>query len=209
VVNLPRKAPKEVIEHRITLGNYEREQLQEIIKSNQRFNVVRNVNNSLQSLSFPLLAVAGLIYVGFSADEIIEDTKNMWNRIVDAGSDWMVKNMNVDYTADNIGREIEKVTQEKAELFGAMGANVQRYCDPNSPEFSRARCAGIQQQSRALERRETILRNMLNDIVEGRERGWFSGDDSTQRLQEYLQAQYQEQYREEYGESSSYDPSFV
>lgn len=206
---MPRKSPKEVIEHRITLGNYEREQLQEIVKSHQRNNIVRNVNNSLQSLSFPLLAVAGLIYVGFSADEIIEDAKNLYNRIIDAGSDWAIKNLNIDYTADNIGREIHKVTQEKAELLGVMGANVQRYCDPNSPEFSRARCAGIQQQSRALERRETILRNMLNDIVKGRERGWFGGSDSAQRVQEYLQAQYQEQYQAQYGEESSYDPSFV
>jgi len=206
---LPRKAPKEVIEHRITLGNYEREQLQEIVKSHQRNNIVRNVNNSLQSLSFPLLAVAGLIYVGFSADEIIEDAKNLYNRVIDAGSDWAIKNLNIDYTADNIGREIEKVTQEKAELLGVMGANVQRYCDPNSPEFSRARCAGIQQQSRALERRETILRNMLNDIVEGKERGWFGGSDSATKVQEYLQAQYQEQYQAQYGEESSYDPSFM
>ena len=206
---MPRKAPKEVIEHRITLGNYEREQLQEIVKSHQRNNIVRNVNNSLQSLSFPLLAVAGLIYVGFSADEIIEDAKNLYNRVIDAGSDWAIKNLNIDYTADNIGREIHKVTQEKAELLGAMGANVQRYCDPNSPEFSRARCAGIQQQSRALERRETILRNMLNDIVEGKERGWFGGSDSATKVQEYLQAQYQEQYQAQYGEESSYDPSFM
>jgi len=206
---MPRKAPKEVIEHRITLGNYEREQLQEIVKSHQRNNIVRNVNNSLQSLSFPLLAVAGLIYVGFSADEIIEDAKNLYNRVIDAGSDWAIKNLNIDYTADNIGREIEKVTQEKAELLGVMGANVQRYCDPNSPEFSRARCAGIQQQSRALERRETILRNMLNDIVEGKERGWFGGSDSATKVQEYLQAQYQEQYQAQYGEESSYDPSFM
>jgi len=206
---MPRKAPKEVIEHRITLGNYEREQLQEIVKSHQRNNIVRNVNNSLQSLSFPLLAVAGLIYVGFSADEIIEDAKNLYNRVIDAGSDWAIKNLNIDYTADNIGREIEKVTQEKAELLGVMGANVQKYCDSNSPEFSRARCAGIQQQSRSLERRETILRNMLNDIVEGKERGWFGGSDSATKVQEYLQAQYQEQYQAQYGEESSYDPSFV
>ena len=127
---MPRKAPKEVIEHRITLGNYEREQLQEIIKSHQRNNIVRNVNNSLQSVSLPLLGVAALIYVGFSADEIIEDAKNLYNRVIDAGSDWVIQNLNIDYTADNIGREIQKVTEEKAELLGAMGANVQRYCFP-------------------------------------------------------------------------------
>ena len=206
---MPRKAPKEVIEHRITLGNYEREQLQEYLKSSQRNNIIRNINSGIQSISFPLLAVAGLLYVGFSADEIIEDAKNLYNRVIDAGSDWLIENMNVDYTADNIGREIELVTQEKAELFGVMGANVQRYCDPNSPEFSRARCDGLNQKSRALERRETILRNMLNDIVEGKERGWYAGDDATERLQRYLREQYAQQYQEQYGESSDYDPSFV
>lgn len=206
---MPRKAPKEVIEHRITLGNYEREQLQELVKSSQRNNIVRNVNSGLQSISFPLLAVAGLLYVGFSADEIIEDAKNLYNRIVDAGSDWLIQNMNIDYTADNIGREIDKVTEEKAELFGVMGANVQRYCDPNSPEFSRARCNGLNQKSRALERRETILRNMLNDIVEGNTRGWYGGPDATEDAIASLQEQYAQQYREAYGESSEYDPSFV
>lgn len=54
---MPRKAPKEVVEHRITLGDFERKQLVEAIDSYQRDKVLENVPNYL-------LGGAGVIVSG-------------------------------------------------------------------------------------------------------------------------------------------------
>ena len=42
---MPRKAPKEVIEHRITLGDFERKQLTEFVDSYQKDKILENVPN--------------------------------------------------------------------------------------------------------------------------------------------------------------------
>lgn len=54
---MPRKAPKDVVEHRITLGDYERKQLVEAIDAYQKDKVLENVPNFM-------IGVAGL---GFAA----------------------------------------------------------------------------------------------------------------------------------------------
>ena len=54
---MPRKAPKEVIEHRITLGDFERKQLVEAIDSYRRDKVLENIPNYF-------LGVAGIGVAG-------------------------------------------------------------------------------------------------------------------------------------------------
>ena len=58
---MPRKAPKEVIEHRITLGDYERKELKEAIDSYRRDKIAENVPNYL--LLIPAVGIAGGICV--------------------------------------------------------------------------------------------------------------------------------------------------
>ncbi len=50
---MPRKAPKEVIEHRITFGDYERKQMEQMIDAYQTDKIVENVPNFM-------LGIAGL-----------------------------------------------------------------------------------------------------------------------------------------------------
>ena len=142
---MPRKAPKEVIEHRITLGNYERDKLEEIITTYQASSALDGVSNLLGSIGWPLLGVAGLIYVGFSIDDLVEDTKTWAKKQGDALAGWLEKNGLVNYTADEIGLAIKENDAKIAELVGEMGANVQNYCDPNSPNFSETECKRINQ----------------------------------------------------------------
>jgi hypothetical protein len=53
VVSIPRKAPNDVTEHRVTLGNYERQQLKEVIDASQANAYLSNVPNIM-------LGVAGV-----------------------------------------------------------------------------------------------------------------------------------------------------
>ena len=75
---MPRKAPTEVKEHRITLGNYEREQLNEVVDDLTNAAYISSVGNMLQP--FGELAGYGLIGLGiaygmskWSLGEIKED----------------------------------------------------------------------------------------------------------------------------------------
>ena len=62
VIQMPRKAPKEAIEHRITLGDYERKELKETLDS-------ISYKNYLQPLQSPVISVAllgGGAYLGLA-----------------------------------------------------------------------------------------------------------------------------------------------
>lgn len=59
---MPRKAPKEVVEHRITLGDFERKQLTEFVDSYQRDKILENVPNMmLGTAALGIAAAAGLV----------------------------------------------------------------------------------------------------------------------------------------------------
>ena len=59
---MPRKAPKEVIEHRLTLGDFERKQLTEFVDSYQKDKILENVPNiMLGTAALGIAAAAGLV----------------------------------------------------------------------------------------------------------------------------------------------------
>ncbi len=72
---MPRKAPSQVIEHRISLSTFERAELRALVKSTQLNSRINAGANVAQSISFPLLGIAALVYVGFSANELVDDIK--------------------------------------------------------------------------------------------------------------------------------------
>jgi len=57
---MPRKAPKEVVEHRITLGDFERKEMKDMINSYQQDKVLENIPNIM-------IGSAGLIVAGTAA----------------------------------------------------------------------------------------------------------------------------------------------
>lgn len=67
VVTLPRKAPdgNGVIEHRITLGNYERQQLKESVDAYQKAAILRNIGGAALPAA-GLLAAIGIGYGAYS-----------------------------------------------------------------------------------------------------------------------------------------------
>tara|TARA_Y100000361_G_scaffold145874_1_gene155634 strand:- start:393 stop:1007 length:615 start_codon:yes stop_codon:yes gene_type:complete len=190
---MPRKAPDKVIEHRITLGNYERETTRELVKRHKINSNAAIVTNSLQSISLPLLGAAALLYVGFSLDDVVESAKSTFDKYTNKISDWLVNPDGagvVNYTADEIGRAIIKTEEEKAAVMDEYMAFF------NSPEFALnggmqgARATAYRRKLESLESRERILRKMLNDIAEGGGISYLiGGSDEAQKenLQEYYE----------------------
>tara|TARA_R110000824_G_scaffold363021_1_gene551063 strand:+ start:221 stop:772 length:552 start_codon:yes stop_codon:yes gene_type:complete len=87
---MPRKAPKEVIEHRITLGDFERKQLVEAVESYRKDKMLENIPNIM--LGTAGLVVAGTVgFVGYSlyywldsVPSITETVSNIFTRPQDA-----------------------------------------------------------------------------------------------------------------------------
>ena len=209
---MPRKAPKDIIEHRITLGNYERERLDEILTTYQAKSAVNSAASLLGSVSLPMLGVAALIWVGYGLTEIVDDVKK-WTKTTGSNiADWMTKNGLINYTADEIGRAIQEAEEEQAALVGEMGANVQRFCDPNSPEFNETKCKNLNAEGARLEKKIRTLRKMLNQIVEGEipiyGAGWlfFTGDGDIDAHKDILDTWYEREYLDDYGDSGDKTP---
>ena len=209
---MPRKAPKDIIEHRITLGNYERQRIDELITTYQAKSVATSTANLLGSISLPMLGVAALIWVGYGLTEIVDDVKK-WTKTTGSNiANWMTENGLINYTADEIGRAIKEAEEEQAALVGEMGANVQRYCDPNSPEFNKTKCNNLNAEGARLEKKIQTLRKMLNQIAEGElpiyGAGWllFTGKGDIQAHKDILDTWYVREYLEEYGDEGDKTP---
>jgi hypothetical protein len=185
---MPRKSPTQVIEHRLTLGNYERTKIDESIAIAKRRTVSHTVTNALNSISWPMLGIAALFYAGATIDDVIGGAKNLFDRTTNYISDKIVNSRLWNYTSDEIGREIEKVTNEKAQTYSDWQAYM-----AGGGGFDDATSRGYKQKLKALENRDRILRKMLDDIATGNntEIGWLSNLRTVKEQEQFLQEQYE------------------
>ena len=144
--------------------------METLVRRHQINSVANNVTSAIQSISLPLLGVAALIYVGFSADELIEQAKSTFDKYTNKISDWLVDPDGagvVNYTADEIGRAITKTEQEKAETLEKYMAWIQSAGFTLQGGMKGPTATAYRRKLESLESREQILRKMLNDIAEG------------------------------------------
>ena len=209
---MPRKAPKDIIEHRITLGNYERERIDELLTTYQAKSVADSAASILGSISFPMLGLAALIYVGYGLTELVDDAKKWAKNTGSAIADWMTDNGIINYTADELGRAIKEAEEEQAALVGEMGANVQRFCDPDSPEFNKTKCDNLNAEGARLEKKIRTLRKMLDQIVKGEVpiygASWlfYFGDQDKRAHSDILDRWYERTYLDDYGDDYDSTP---
>lgn len=163
---MPRKAPDKVIEHRITLGQYEREELRQVVRRYRQTSVANSVGNVLSGVGWPVLAGAALLYVGFSLDDLIEKTKDYIDRASDGVVNFVEDNDLVVYTAPYIGQEIKEIEEEKVRIY----TERQEYFDANADVpgiYSGAKAQTYKAKLERLQRREEVLTRMLDKIAKG------------------------------------------
>lgn len=188
---MPRKAPGQVIEHRISLSDFERKELRSLVQStqlNQRVNAGANI---AQSISFPLLGIAALVYVGFSLDEFVDDIKGFVDSSSDKLKGFMEKKGWVNYQADEIGRQIMTIRKET----DALEAELMLLVNQTGPKsaWQTKRIDVIRKRLPILSKRDDILRKMLNDIVTGERKGYtaYGGERSQELHEQALQSWYE------------------
>ena len=192
---MPRKAPDKVIEHRITLGNYERETTRELVKRHKINSNAAIVTNSLQSISLPLIGAAALLYVGFSLDEVITQAKSTFDKYTNKISDWLVDPDGagvVNYTGDEIGRAIVKTEQEKAATLSEYLSFVNGANFADQGGMQGATATAYRRKLESLEDRERVLRKMLDDVAQGGGISYLIGgsdEAQKQQLQDYYESE--------------------
>lgn len=196
---MPRKAPDKVIEHRISLSNFERQTINTWRIENQATAKERNTTERINSVSsavgnFGLIFAAG-VFAYWAGMNLFDLADNTSQRIVT----YLDKNRRVNYTADEIGREIIKVQEEQGRLF----EELKIVGNPNLTTFDRKRADAIHARLRVLSPRLEVLRQWLDDIVTGQNVGydadWFGiiGDDvRDEAFASRLQAEYEAYMRE-------------
>jgi hypothetical protein len=186
---MPRKSPTQVIEHRLTLGNYERKVIDESVKLAKRRTVARTTTDALNSISWPMLGIAALFYAGATIDDVLGGAKNIFDRTTNWISDRIVNSRLWNYTSDELGRAIEKNNQEKAQTYQDWQAYMS-----GGGGYNDATSRGYKTKLQALENRDRILRQMLNDIATGEntELGYLSNVRKASEQAEYLQRAYEE-----------------
>jgi len=166
---MPRKAPDKVVEHRISLSNFERQRIDEIITSYQAKSAVNSVANVMGAVSLPMLGVAALIWVGFSIDDAIDEIKSWTKKAGNKVADWVTKAGLINYTADEIGRAITANDEKKVQVYEESIAFYNEHPD----NYSSAKGKAYRRELTDLESRDVILRKMLNDIATGNTSGLY------------------------------------
>ena len=137
---MPRKPPTKVIEHRISLSDFERSRLKEYLSTQRINSTISSTGQLVGGIGVPLLGLAALWWVSFSLDELIDDIFGPGG-FVDNTSDKiktkLEKDGYVNYEADEYGREVVKIQMEMETLWIENNA-VHARMSQTGPPFSDA-----------------------------------------------------------------------
>lgn len=163
---MPRKPCDNVNEFRITLGDFERKKIQEIITTQQANVAVDGVTaiaqaagSAISGIGIYALGAAALLYVGFSIDDFIDNTSTRL-------ANWLNKSGFVNYHADEYGRELVKVYAELQSLSDEAIS-----LDPSNPADLK-RHEQIMKRVALLVKRQDVLEALINAIADGEVDGW-------------------------------------
>jgi hypothetical protein len=133
---MPRRSIDQTIEHRISLGNYERDVIERVIslqKENQRLDALT------ATLQAGGTAVAGL-GLGWAAITLGAFLiPNVGEKVMDAAKDGL------DAIADTVlpknPVELRREAQRLAARRGEINAKIDRFCVASSPDYDAAQCS--------------------------------------------------------------------
>jgi len=187
---MPRKAPSEVTEHRITFGNAERKLIKETSTKMAWGGVAKGVGSAVGGLGVAGAAIAALIWVGFNIDDFIDNTST---RVVT----WLEKNGYVVYWAPVYGMKLKEAEDELAALFEEMQSiNL-------DTEAGKARYAACQARWAILVKRIKVLTIIIGKIADGTFKGKAYSGTQGDYAEDRMEHWYDYYAKEKYG--SGYD----
>ena len=200
---MPRKPVESVSEFRITLGDFERQKVTELLtmaKSNVVIDgatdTAKAVGSAVGGLGVWGLAWAALLWVGFDLDETIDNWSDRLKGVLE-GRGW------VNYTADEVGRDWFKISQE----LDALIEEAQVLAGAMRTPENEARHRQIMARARVLTRRQEVLKAYVDAITAGDTRGYtLSTYEEGHQMQ--LNQQWRNWYYQTYGEEPDFTPEW-
>jgi hypothetical protein len=147
---MPRKATDQVIEHRVTLGDYERTQL----KSAVRAEAIKDYGQAMQGAGLLVLGggavLAATSLTMFLAPQlwgmIKEFPKNLFNDLVETATP--VLDDTVDTIAKGSPIEHRRMAQEFAQRRAELSRNISVFCTASSKHYSEKTCTKLNTQDK-------------------------------------------------------------
>ena len=147
---MPRKSTDQVIEHRVTLGDYERAQL----KSAVRAEAIKDYGQAMQGAGVLVLGggavLAATSLTMFLAPQlwgiIKEFPKNLFNDLVESATPGL--DDTVDYIAKGSPVEHRRMAQEFAQRRAELSRNIAVFCTASSKHYSEKICTKLNTQDK-------------------------------------------------------------
>lgn len=202
---MPRKPCDSHQEFRITLGDFERKKLNEILALKERNDIIDGVTATTQAVATGLgglgvagLAWAALIWVGLSFDEITD-------KLSDALTNFLEKSGSVNYTADDYGRELAEVESELQMLFienQELEESKGAFMHPRDIMRVNEQQRANTRRAQKLIKKQDALRGLIAAIASGEVSGYsFSPATGPYGHSEYINEEYRAWYYATYGEN--------
>jgi len=184
---MPRKAPSNVEEHRITFGNAERQLIKSTSNKMAFAEITKGVGAAVGGIGMAGLAAAGLIWVGFSLPDWIDNTSN---KLVT----FLEKKGYVRYQAPVYGEKLKECREEQEALFIEYAS----VANPNLDTFNLERKLAIDKRMAVLMKRDAVLVSIIADIANGDRKGYWL-QHQIHGFDKHFEAIYDQEYQELYG----------
>ena len=202
---MPRKPCDSHQEFRITLGDFERKKLNEILALKQQNDIIDGVTATTQAVATAVgglgvagLAWAALIWVGLSFDEIVD-------KISGGLVGFLESSGRVNYTADDYGRELTQVEAELQALFienQELEESKGALFHPRDIIAANNKQKSNTERARKLILKQNALRGLIAAIAEGEVSGYsVSPATGPYGHMDYINEEYRAWYYATYGEN--------
>ena len=137
---MPRRRPDVVHEYRVSLSDYERSTLNEIVTTQQANVAVDGITATLQAAGSALagggLMLAAVVLMRWKGPELIPTILNKTNETLDSIADTFLPGSPV---------EARRTAQAFAERRGEIAKREATYCSRDSAQYSETECSTTQQ----------------------------------------------------------------
>ena len=163
---MPRRRPDTVYEHRISLSDFERQRIDEVITTAQANVAVDGITATLTAASGIGLAGAALlgsyVFMKWKGPTIITDIINKVTETTNPVIDTIV-----DFVLPSNPLELRREAQRLAKERGEIATGEANFCDFSSGNYDAARCSAVQDRKDRYFEQLEALRAQVRDATVG------------------------------------------
>ena len=138
---MPRKPVDQVIEHRISLSDFERAQIKEAVTTQQANIAIDGITATLQAAGTAMAGAGGLlaaiVFMSWKGPTILATVTDKTNGILDGIVDTFLPGTPIEH---------RRYAQDLAKRRGEIAKEEAAYCSFNSDKYSESRCSQVQEK---------------------------------------------------------------